>query len=220
MSLPVGGAPPPDTTPPTVSITSPAAGALVGGTVTIAANATDNSGTVANVQFLVDGTPLGGPDTTAPFTAAWATGASGGGTHVLTARATDGAGNQTTSAPVSVTVDSVPPTVSVTSPTGGTVSGTVAVSGDASDANGIANVQFRVDGLAIGAADTTAPYGVSWTTSSVTNGAHVLTAVATDTAGNQTTSAGVTVTVSNYVDGAERARRGVYLRRRHGNDDG
>ena len=38
---------------------------------------------------------------------------------------------------------------------------------------------------------------MSWTTSSVANGAHVLTAVATDTAGNQTTSAGVTVTVSN-----------------------
>ena len=69
MTTPVGGAPPPDTTPPTVSITSPAAGALVGGTVTIAANASDNSGTVANVQFLVDGAPLGGPDTTAPFTA-------------------------------------------------------------------------------------------------------------------------------------------------------
>ena len=139
--------------------------------------------------------------------------ASGGGTHVLTARATDAAGNQTTSAPVSVTVDSAPPTVSVTSPTGGTVSGTIAVSGTASDANGIASVQFRVDGLAIGAADTTAPYGVSWTTSSVANGTHVLTAVATDTAGNQATSAGVTVTVNNTWTVPSRTRRGVHVRR-------
>jgi glucose/arabinose dehydrogenase len=197
MTTPVGGTPPPDTTPPSVSITSPAAAAVVGGSVTIAASASDNSGTVASVQFLVDGAALGTPDTSAPFTAAWATGGSSAGTHVLTARATDAAGNQTTSAPVSVTVDNTPPSVSITSPAGGTVSGTIAVSGTASDASGVANVQFRVDGLAIGAVDPSAPYSVSWTTSSVPNGAHVLTAVATDAGGNQTTSAGVTVTVAN-----------------------
>ena len=195
MTTPVGGAPPPDTTPPTVSITSPAPAAIVGGTVTIAATASDNSGTVASVQFFVDGVALGGPDTTAPFTAAWAT--SGNGARVLTARATDAAGNPATSSPVSVTVDNTPPSVSISSPAGGTVSGTIPVSGTASDTNGVANVLFRVDGGAIGAADPTAPYSVSWTTSSVANGSHVLTAVATDMAGNQATSAGVTVTVSN-----------------------
>jgi hypothetical protein len=167
----------------------------VGGTVTIAATASDNSGTVASVQFFVDGVALGGPDTTAPFSAAWAT--SGSGTRVLTARATDAAGNPAPSAAVSVTVDNTLPSVSITSPAGGTVSGTIPVSGTASDTNGVANVQFRVDGLAIGASDPTAPYSVSWTTSSVANGSHVLTAVATDMAGNQATSADVTVTVSN-----------------------
>jgi PKD repeat protein len=197
MTTPVGGSTPPDSTLPSVSITSPAGAALVAGTVTIAANASDNSGTVANVQFLVDGAPLGAPDTVAPFTAAWATGGSSNGSHLLTARATDAAGNEATSAPVTVTVDNVLPSVSVSSPTGGTVSGTINVSGDASDTNGIANVQFRVDGMNIGVADTTAPYGVSWSTSSVANGSRVLTAVATDRAGNQATSAGVTVTVSN-----------------------
>ena len=195
----VGGSPPPppDTTPPVVSIASPAGAALVRGTVTITANATDNSGTVANVQFLVDGTALGGPDAVAPFTGSWPTGGGSNGLHVLTARATDEAGNQTTSAPVSVTVDNVPPSASISSPTGGTVSGTITVSGTASDSNGIASVQFRVDGLAIGAADTTAPYSVSWNTASAVNGTHVLTALATDAAGNQTTSAGATVAVSN-----------------------
>jgi glucose/arabinose dehydrogenase len=197
MTAPVGGAPPPDTTPPTVSITNPAAAAFVAGAVTIAASASDNSGTIANVQFLVDGVALGGPDTSAPFTASWATGGSSNGSHALTARATDAAGNQATSASVSVTVDNVLPLVAISSPTGGTVTGTITVSGNASDANGIASVLFRADGLAIGSADTTAPYGVSWTTTSVANGTHVLTALATDMAGNQTTSAGVTVTVSN-----------------------
>jgi hypothetical protein len=197
MATPVGGTPPPDTTPPSVAITSPAGGTFVGGTVAIAAGATDNSGTVASVQFLVDGVALGGPDTAAPFTAAWTTGASGDGPRVLTATATDAAGNQATSAPVTVTVDATPPSVSIGSPAGGTVSGTIAVSGTASDASGIAGVQFRVDGANIGAADTTAPYSLSWTTSSVPNGTHVLTAVATDLAGNQATSAGVTLTVNN-----------------------
>src|SRR5439155_7685948 len=41
---------PPDTTPPTVSITAPAAGSTVSGTVTVSASATDNVG-VVGVQF-------------------------------------------------------------------------------------------------------------------------------------------------------------------------
>ena len=43
-----------DTTPPTVSLTAPAAGATVTGTVTVSANAADNVG-VAGVRFLLDG---------------------------------------------------------------------------------------------------------------------------------------------------------------------
>ena len=197
MNTPVGGAPPPDTTPPTVSITAPAGGALVRGSVNLTATATDNSGTVASVQFLVDDVPLGAPDTAAPFAASWTTSSSANGPHVLKARATDAAGNAATSAPVSVTVDNAPPSVSVDSPSGGTVSGTITVTGSASDANGIANVQFRLDGANLGAADTTSPYSVSWATASASNGTHTLTAVATDAAGNQATSASVTVTVSN-----------------------
>src|SRR5688500_1396522 len=50
-----GGAPPPgDTTPPTTSITSPAGGAIVSGTVTVSANASDNVG-VSRVELFVDG---------------------------------------------------------------------------------------------------------------------------------------------------------------------
>ena len=44
-----------DTTPPTVSVTAPAAGATVSGSVTVSAGASDNTG-VAGVQFKVDGT--------------------------------------------------------------------------------------------------------------------------------------------------------------------
>src|SRR5207247_4013274 len=48
----------PDTTPPTVAITAPAAGATVAGTVTVSASASDNVG-VVGVQFKLDGASLG-----------------------------------------------------------------------------------------------------------------------------------------------------------------
>jgi hypothetical protein len=97
------------------------------------------------------------------------------------------------------TTDTTPPAASVSAPAGGaTVSGTaVTVSATASDNVGVAGVQFKLDGANLGAEDTTAPYAISWNTTTATNGAHALTAVARDAAGNATTSAPVTVTVSN-----------------------
>ena len=58
----IGPRPGGDTTAPTVSLTAPADGATVSGTVTLSATASDNVG-VAGVQFLVDGTQLGAEDT-------------------------------------------------------------------------------------------------------------------------------------------------------------
>lgn len=99
-----------DTTPPTVAITSPASGSLVSGTITVSADASDEVG-VAGVQFQVDGTPLDAEDTGAPYSVTWDTTAAGNGSHTLTAVARDGAGNTTTSAPVTVTVANVVPGV-------------------------------------------------------------------------------------------------------------
>src|SRR5207244_4194616 len=131
--------PPPDTTPPTVSITSPASGATVSATITVSATASDNVG-VAGVQFKLDGANLGAEDTTAsPYSTSWNTTAASNGSHTLTAVARDAAGNQKTSAAVTVTVsnttpDTTPPTVSISSPaSGATVSATIAVSATASD---------------------------------------------------------------------------------------
>jgi hypothetical protein len=66
---------------------------------------------------------------------------------------------------------------------------------------GVVSVQFQVDGQSLGALDTTAPYATSWNTTSVSNGVHVLSAVARDAAGNVATSSGVSVTVSNASSG-------------------
>jgi len=190
-----------DITPPTVSITAPAAGATVSGTVTVSATASDNVG-VAGVQFKVDGTNSGAEDTTSPYSISWVTTSLANGSHSLTAVARDAAGNTTTSSAVSVTVsnssDTTPPTVSITAPAAGaTVSGTVTVSATASDNVGVVGVQFKVDGANSGAEDTTSPYSISWVTTAVANGSHSLTAVARDTSGNTTTSSAVAVTVSN-----------------------
>ena len=92
-----------DTTPPTVSITSPANGASVSGQVTIAATAADNVG-VAGVTFKVDGTAIGAEDTGAPHNIIWDASTATAGAHSLTAVARDAAWNSTTSAAVSVTV--------------------------------------------------------------------------------------------------------------------
>src|SRR5207245_1718799 len=94
--------------------------------------------------------------------------------------------------------DTTPPTVGITSPSSGaTVSGTTTVSASASDNVGVVGVQFLLDGAALGSEDTASPYSVSWNTTTATNGSHTLTATARDAAGNRTTSAAVTVTVSN-----------------------
>jgi hypothetical protein len=98
------------------------------------------------------------------------------------------------------TSDTTPPTVAISSPSGGsTVSGTTTIAANASDDVGVAGVQFMVDGAPLGAEDTTAPYAAAWNTTTVADGSHILTAVARDTAGRTTTSAAVTVTVSNTV---------------------
>ncbi|PYQ77748.1 MAG: hypothetical protein DMG01_13865 [Acidobacteria bacterium] len=91
-----------------------------------------------------------------------------------------------------------PPTVSLTSPVAGTnVVGSVAVSAAASDAGGVAGVQFQLDGVNLGAEVTTSPYSISWDTTTVVDGSHSLTAIARNTAGLTTTSSRVAVTVSN-----------------------
>jgi hydrogenase maturation factor HypE len=100
--------------------------------------------------------------------------------------------------PVETTAaDTTLPTVALTSPTGGTVAGSVPVTATAADNVGVAGVRFKVDGADIGSEDLTSPYSVTWNSSTVTNGTHALTAVARDAAGNARTSAAVTVTVSN-----------------------
>ena len=98
-----------------------------------------------------------------------------------------------------VSGDTTAPTVAMTAPANGAaVSGTtVTVSATATDNVGVVGLQFKVDGVSLGAEDTTSPYTLTWNTTTTSNGSHTVTAVARDAAGNTATATAVTVTVSN-----------------------
>lgn len=91
-----------DRSPPTVSLTAPADGAVVSGTVSVTATASDDTA-VTRVEVLVDGAVVG-TDSSAPYAVAVATDGLASGAHVLTARAFDAAGNQGGSAARTITV--------------------------------------------------------------------------------------------------------------------
>lgn len=91
-----------------------------------------------------------------------------------------------------------PPSVSIVAPAqNATVSGQTTVSANATDPyNSILGVQFQLDGSNLGAEVISAPYSITWDTSSL-NGTHVLTAIAYNSAGLNATSTPITVTVNN-----------------------
>jgi hypothetical protein len=91
-----------DTQVPTVSITSPADGAPLMGSIAVRIDAHDNVG-VATVELLVDG-DVAAADSTAPWEFTWDTDSLAEGPHTLLAQAYDAAGNVGVSAVVHVTV--------------------------------------------------------------------------------------------------------------------
>jgi subtilisin family serine protease len=188
---------PRDLTPPSVSITSPSSGALLAGTVTVSAQASDN---VAVVKVeLYRGATLIGTSTTSPYNFSWDTKMVADGPYTLTSKARDAAGNVGTSAGVNVTVDNTPPAVSLTAPaSGAVVSGTaVTITASASDNVGLRRVDFYRDTNVQIGSSTTAPFSMSWNSTTVPSGAHTLFAIATDMAGNTTTSTVRSITVDN-----------------------
>ena len=97
--------------------------------------------------------------------------------------------------------DTTAPTVSVTAP-GGRRDGQRApstVTATAADNVGVAGVQFQVDGATSARKTRRRRTRSAGTRRRATNGTHALRAIARDAAGNQTTSAAVSVTVANVV---------------------
>jgi hypothetical protein len=92
-----------------------------------------------------------------------------------------------------------PPAVAISGPAAGaTLSGLATVTATASSDPDVGLALIDVyDGATKIGTGTTSPLAIAWDTTAVANGAHALTAVATDTAGGQTVSAAVTVQVGN-----------------------
>jgi glucose/arabinose dehydrogenase len=181
----------PGNTPPTVTLTAPAADTTVTANtaVTLAATATDADGTVLAVDFR-DGTTVLGTDSTSPYTYAWTPTINGA--HTITARATDDDGSTTISGSRTITVaggsgtDTELPTIAFTAPAEGStgLNGAVNLTANATDNVGVTGVEFRVDGVALGE-DLTAPYSFSLpATNGYATGSHYVQARSRDAAGN------------------------------------
>jgi len=93
--------------------------------------------------------------------------------------------------------DVVNPTVSMTAPPAGNVSGIVTLGVTTADNDRIASIQYKLDGVNIGSPVTASPWQLAHDTRSVANGAHTYSAVATDRVGLQTTSNSIAVTMHN-----------------------
>ena len=196
-----------DTTPPGGGLGDP--GQYLRGTVGLTATPSDGGAGISSVVF--EYSPAGAnswttiaTDSSAPWTASWDTTAAADGTYDLRAVFRDGATNQSVSTLTGKVVDNTAPSASLTAPADGqTISGNVAIGANASDATaGVALVQFRVKASGSSSfttvgTDTTAPYSVSWDSTTAPDGPADLEAVATDRAGNVVTSSTRTITVDN-----------------------
>jgi hypothetical protein len=101
-------------------------------------------------------------------------------------------------ATTSGTTDTTPPSTSVTAPANGaTVSGTVTISGTASDNVGVTKMEIYIDGTLRTSNTNSTSLSYSWNTTTFSNGSHTIVSKAYDAAGNVGTSATVSVTVSN-----------------------
>jgi hypothetical protein len=196
-----------ETPPPTVAITGPTEGSMVKGVVTIDATARAGAGDhIGSISFYDGVNHIGDyyceNQESCTASVHWeATGLSG--PHSLTARADTEAGLSTTSAPVTVTVVSPPPTVSITAPANGaTVKGTVTVSAsaatDPSQVDYPTEISFYDGVNDIGHIDCqgqqTCQGAVSWPATGL-SGAHTLTARVNTNDSLTVTSAPVTVNV-------------------------
>ena len=196
-----------DTTPPAVSLNSPAGGDPVRGLIdfdAIAVDASPGSG-VSLVELSVDGSVVAsfGQE---PFETSLDTTGLTDGLHVLAVTATDGKGNSA-SASRQVIVDNTSPVLSIDTPLSGwVVSGTIAFDATVTDAgSGVTTLQMQAAGQEPNPTDGSRAFvppialgtGASQVdTTRFADGPLVLSAAARDAAGNDATAA-VTVQVDN-----------------------
>ncbi len=182
-----------------ISLTAPAnnSNATVGTPVTVTASPAASLGnTVTSVTFFANGTQIGTPVTTAPYSISWTPAASGA--VALTAQVLDSAAVTATSTTVNVNVANTVPTISLTAPIPSsvlTINSVVSLTANATPGSGatITRVDFLSGSTLLGSS-TTAPYSFNWTPTAT--GAVSLTARVTDSNNAVVTSTAVAATVA------------------------
>ena len=173
----------PDTTPPTVTITSPTSGTLFTvSTVTVTWSGSDVGTGVDHYTIQVDaGPPITVPASESSYTL---TGLPDG-TRTIQVTAWDGGGNNA-SATIDVIIDTTGPAVSITSPGAGgfLASPSVDVTWTASDAGtGLDHFDIRIDG---GSTTTLTPTATDYAFTGLADGPHTVELTAYDGAGHST----------------------------------
>src|SRR5713101_8255331 len=180
---------------PSVAITAPGNNTILTApaTFTVTASASDSDGSIAKVEFY-NGATLIGTATSAPYSVTLSDAAAG--VLNLTATAVDNRGASSTSAPVTVIVNSLP-SVSLTSPSSNAAfkaPANISLAVQVADTDGsIANVEYFY-GATLITALSAPPYSFVWT--EVPQGAYALTARVTDNLGGIMTAVAVNVTVN------------------------
>ena len=174
---------------PVISITAPSAGAYITNTtLPIEFTVTDADSGVASIAVTLDGTAISSITKTAVTGGYKCTckpaSALKDGSHTIAITATDNDGNTSAAKTSTFTVDTVPPTLSITAPAEGLVTNkkTVTVTGKTDDATS-KPVTVTVNG----AAATVGTDGSFSKDVSLSNGANKITIIATDKAGKTTT---------------------------------
>ena len=184
-----------DNQAPTVTLTQPTNGLVMNfpSAVAIEATAADVDGSIAKVEFFVNGTNKIGEDLSAPHGFTWTNAAVG--SYVVTAVATDNLGSTATSLPASIIINALP-NVTITSPSDGSIvtpGDSITVAASASDADGtVTLVEFYAGSTFLGS-DSSSPYSVFWP--NVAEGVYSVRAQATDNRGAVRVSNPITVTV-------------------------
>lgn len=183
------------TTSGAVAITSPSDGSTVSGTVNITVS---NSGSTSWSNIYIDGVYI---NSTPPTSFSWNTGAISNGSHQVKAIAFSSGGTNLGTATSTVTVangsggggGSSSSAVTITSPpSGSTVSGAVSIS--YTEGSGTAWVNLYVDGNYL---TSSPPTTYSWSSTSVSDGSHTISAKAFNSSGSNVGASTATVTVSN-----------------------
>jgi len=172
----------PDNIPPLVSISTPSEDEHLSGIISIFFTATDQQGIIQELQIWIDDILV----QTSSYNYNWDTTQEEDGTHTISCRAKDRTVWGT--ADVSITIDNIeepgpdgiPPQVIIISPSAtSTVSGTITITMEATDANGISSYAIYIDDVYRSGLTS-----YSWNTTYESDGFHNILCKASDPSGN------------------------------------